>query len=448
MLDIKPVATLVSDLPRDLGEGLVLRYATSADAGPLADFNGPLHGDDPADAARVSVWTRDFMSDAHPTCGPSNTTIVAAAGGRIVSSICLIPQTWSYAGIPIGVGRPEAVGTDPAYRRRGLVRAQFDVLHAKSAAMGHQVQAITGIQWYYRQFGYEYALDLGGGRGVYFDAIPTLKAGQAEAYRLRPLTLDDLPFVMPLYERECARWLVVCPRPEWLWRHTLTGYSPDSWETRPFRVIETAEGRAVGYVAGSRDVFRKMYAISEIVVVEGQSLRAVMPSVMRAMKDLALAEGEASQKEVVGLYLRFGREHPVFDAIPEMASVNRPPYAWYLRVADVPGFLRHVAPALEARLARSHLAGHTGELKVNEYQGGFRMVFENGTLTAVEPWRRADGEEESASFPPLVFLQLLFGFRSLAELRYAYADCTANDEAAVLLEGLFPRQASFVIPVG
>ena len=84
--------------------------------------------------------------------------------GQIVSALCLIPQTWTYDRIVFGVGRPELVATDPRYRRRGLVRAQMDVVHEWSRERGHLVQAITGIPWYYRQFGYEMALALAGGR--------------------------------------------------------------------------------------------------------------------------------------------------------------------------------------------------------------------------------------------------------------------------------------------
>ena len=71
----------------------------------------------------------------------------------------LISQTWTYDGIAFGVGRPELVGTAPAYRRRGLVRTQFEVLHQRSAERHERLQAITGIPWYYRQFGYEMALN-------------------------------------------------------------------------------------------------------------------------------------------------------------------------------------------------------------------------------------------------------------------------------------------------
>src|SRR5512136_687013 len=124
--------------------------------------------------------------------------------------MCLIPQTWTYAGISFEVGRPEAVGTDPDYRRRGLVRMQFEVLHAKSEAMGHLVQGITGIPWYYRQFGYEYAIDLDVGRLTHWANVPTLQEGEAEPYCLRPMTMDDLSLVKALYEKDCARSLVAC----------------------------------------------------------------------------------------------------------------------------------------------------------------------------------------------------------------------------------------------
>jgi hypothetical protein len=439
------------DLPYDLGEGLVLRFATPADAEALAQFNGHIHGHERPDHfdPMVAAWTRDLCSERHPTIGPSNVTLVEdTRTGKVVSSMCLIPQTWTYAGIPFGVGRPEAVGTDPDYRRRGLVQMQFEVLHAKSAAMGHLVQVIIGIPWFYRQFEYEYALDLDGGRMTYLVNIPPLKGGEAEPYRLRPMTSlslkDDLPLVKALYERDCARSLIACLRPDWMWEALFTWYSPDSPEAKHVQIIETAEGRAVGYLAPNREIWDDRFLIDELVVVEGQSLRAVMPSVQRALKPIAEAEAAKQNKMVTVLFYRLNREHPVFEVAPELFQKTRPPYAWYIRVADVPSFLKRIAPALEARLARSPLAGHTGELKVSEYQTGLRLVFEQGKIVTVEAWKPADAEEGYAAFPPLVFLRLLFGHCSLADLRSFYPDCWAKDEAAALLNVLFPKSNSCV----
>jgi hypothetical protein len=74
-------------------------------------------------------------------------------------------------------------------------------------------------------------------------------------------------------------------------------------------------------------------------------------------------------------------------------------------------------------------------------------VFDQGKLTTVEDWQRPDGRKDrgGAGFPPLVFLKLLFGYRSLAELRHAFPDCWAEEEATLLLNALFPKQASWVM---
>jgi hypothetical protein len=122
----------------------------------------------------------------------------------------------------------------------------------------------------------------------------------------------------------------------------------------------------------------------------------------------------------------------------------RPPYAWYLRVPDLQGFILTIAPLLEARLADSALTGYSGELKLSFYRTGLRLGFVDGRCSLIEPWKPSpQGHSGDALFPGLTFLQLLFGYRSLNELKYAFPDCsTHGDQAPALLEILFPRQAS------
>ena len=111
-----------NDIIRDLGDGLVLRRVTREDTEALVAFNTTIHGNiekgEPEE--RVGAWTRDLMEKPHPTFDTGDFTVVEdTRTGKIVSSLCLISQTWSYSGIPFGVGRPEIVGTDPEYRNRG-----------------------------------------------------------------------------------------------------------------------------------------------------------------------------------------------------------------------------------------------------------------------------------------------------------------------------------------
>lgn len=439
-----------SQLPRDLGDGLVLRWAAPADTEALAQFNGAIHGDGQVNPF-VAGYTRDLISEQHPTTGPGNFTVVedTQAGGKIVSSLCLIPQTWTYAGIPFGVGRPEIVGTDPAYRRRGLVRAQMDAVHARSAELGHLVQGITGILWYYRQFGYEYALALGGGRQTPLSSVPKLKDGESEAYRLRPMAVDDIPFAMPLYDRACARSLVACPRSADYWRYLLTGPTPGSFEHRPYRTIQTAQGQPVGYFNPQLEMWGSWFVASELELVAEAPWRDVLPPVLRGLREMAEAEAKHQKKDVTALYFSFGTEHPAFTAAPDLMPLPRSTYAWYLRVADLPAFLQLITPALEERLAVSPCAGHTGAVLISQFTSGVQLRFERGRLAAITAWQPTDGRDDSrASFPPLVFLKLLFGYQSLAEIKAAFPDCQMPDEAAALLDVLFPKQFSNVTPVG
>lgn len=95
---------------------------------------------------------------------PSDFTVIEdTSAGKVVSSNCLMSQTWNIVGIDTPTGMPEIVGTHADYRRRGLGRKQFELMNKWSEDRGHLFNTIMGIGYYYRQFGYEYAIDAWGG---------------------------------------------------------------------------------------------------------------------------------------------------------------------------------------------------------------------------------------------------------------------------------------------
>ena len=136
---------------RDLGDGLILRRAVFEDRDALVRFNSTIHSDSSEPDRYVAGHTDDLISGRLPGFAAGDFTIVEdTRTGQIVSSLSLIPQIWAYEGISFAVGRPEIVGTAPAYRRRGLVREQFAEVHQWSKDRGDLVQVITGNPWYYR----------------------------------------------------------------------------------------------------------------------------------------------------------------------------------------------------------------------------------------------------------------------------------------------------------
>jgi GNAT superfamily N-acetyltransferase len=442
-----------NSIPRDLGDGLILRRATAEDTEHLAAFNADVHREsgqeDPVEA--VAFSTRDLMMRPHPTFDAGGFTLVEDTRTHaIVSTLCLIPQTWSYGGIEFGVGRPEFVGTHPDYRRRGLIRAQFEVVHGWSARMGHQVQAITGIPYFYRQFGYEMGLALGGGRWGPKPSVPKLKDGEAEPYRVRPAQDADIPFIARLYYEATKRYLITCARDETLWRYELNGRTRNSDDWLEIRVVDTAEGEPVGFLIHLPKLWKNRLPIQAYELKSGVSWLAVTPTVLRyglttGEKYAAVESREkAKEKTCEGCTLGLGAEHPAYTATDDWLPHTNKPYAWYVRVPDLPGFLRHITPVLEQRLAESPFVGYTAELKISFYRDGLRLAFEDGHLAAVEPWQSTPADRSSAEFPDLTFLQLLFGYRTFEELDYAFADCWAkNAKVRALLNALFPKRPSW-----
>jgi hypothetical protein len=430
----------------DFGDGLVMRRAAPADADRLGEFNAMVHGDNPRDAAGVAAWTRDLLLLPHPTFKPEDFLLVEdIASGKVVSSLNLISQTWTYEGIPFKVGRPELVGTDPAYRKRGLVRRQFEEIHRWSAERGELVQVITGIPNFYRQYGYEMGLNLGGGRSGYEPQLPKLKDGESEPYRVRTAGLEDLPWLAQMYARETRYSMVNAVFDEDLLRYEIGGKSQDNVNRWVPCVIEAADGRPVGYLVHPSSVWGTSMAATRYALAEGESYLAVTPSVVRYLWEIGQAGAAEWERKLEAFTFGLGAEHPVYRAFGDRLPRERKPYAFYVRVPELPAFLRLIAPVLEQRMRDSVCAGHSGEMKISFYRSGLRLVFEKGALVTAEDWCPIIKDDEgSAAFPDLTFLQLVFGYRGLAELRSAYADCTASSDTHVILDALFPRKPSNV----
>ena len=434
---------------RDLGSGLNMRRSTPEDAEALAEFNGRIHGQNEQDTQRVAAWTRDLLTRPHPTLRPDDFTIVEeSATGRIVSSLNLIPQTWTFEGIEFKVGRPELVGTLPEYRNRGLVRAQFEEIHQWSAARGDMVQGITGIPYYYRLFGYEMALDLAGRRSGYEPNVPKLKDGEQEPYPIRPAAQADLPFMTDLYRRAIQRYAIACVRTPEVFAYELTGqseYNANRYETY---IIENPQGEQVGYFQhptwlGATGVSALWYELKP-----GVSWLDVTPGVVRHLWNKGQEYARRDGKTCTSFGFMLGAQHPVYEALGKNLPVSHPPYAWYLRVPGLPGFLNHIKPALEKRLAESIAAGHSAEIKISFYRSGIRLVIEKGKLSVIESWKPTPEDEGSIAFPGLTFLQILFGYRSYDELHQSFADCWCDrEEIRVLTDILFPKKNSDVFPI-
>jgi hypothetical protein len=438
-----------TEVNRDLGDGLLLRRSGPADRERIAAFhaNTLLGPDETPPLERLHYWLLDMLGGKHPTGRPEDFLYVENAASRqIVSSVGLFSAIWTYDGIEIPVGQPDVVSTSPAFRRRGLVAAQFGEIHAWSERQGHLMQVIPGIPWYYRQFGYEYALNLEGGRVAYRANVPPLPEGATESFTLRALTEADIPFLAGLYQQACARSLLAVPRDAVFWRfdafsrHEKSGLASDHFVIVPVGQPDAA----VGAVIIARRLWRTQLGVRFLEVAPGTPMAAVAPSLLRALDAHGPRTAARTGKVYDAICFELGAQHPFFDAVPNALPHEMKPYAWYVRIPDMPRFLNAIAPALERRLAASPEAGWNGELRLSFYRGGVKLRMVGGRVTA-EPWRPDHTEAGDARFPDLTFLKVLMGYRSLADLQDAFPDCIVESPIAqALLPILFPQRHSHI----
>jgi len=450
-----PYAHYDLSMTRDLGNGLRLRWSTPEDTEELAYLTSMVFrdGEDAPPNTNLGNLMREFMSGQYPLMGPRDFVIVEdtrRSEHRIVACTCYWSQAWEYEGIHIGLGRPEIVATDPAYRNRGLVRALFEEVHARSETQGDLAQGITGIGYFYRQFGYEYALNLGGRCTTNLSLIPQAK--EPEPYVLRDAGEADISFILSLYDRRRRESIVSMPMEErWLRYHIKTWNVIETDDNWHLQIVSDRVGTAMGFLLTPVVRWGKQAEVYACEIVPEANMQAVVSSILRAVAAQgAHLRAKPGTEPLSEVSFNLGATHPVYEVLGSALTSRRyAPYAWYVRVPDVPRFLRHIAPVLERRLAESPLGRFTGELCITLYRGGLHLVFEDGTLMLVEPWRSPSyGGSEDAGIPPLVFLQLLFGYRSLDDLRFAFPDVWVKDEAELLLKTLFPMKPSWVLPIG
>jgi hypothetical protein len=439
------------------------RRATAADREALVAFNADVlryqDAAEPDDG--IAAWTRDLLDGRHPHVGPEDFCVVEdTRSGRIVSSLCLISQTWSYGGIACAVGQPELVGTHRDFRGQGLVRRQFEILHQWSAGRSQPLLAVDGIPGFYRQFGYEMALALHGEWSIGLARLPAKIAEPDEPYRVRAATEADLAFIADTENAVRSRYLVAACRDARLWGYELRGRTARSQEHVALAIIEARDGSQVGFLAHRSRLLGTVVTLLAYEVSPSLSWDAVTPSVLGYLRAVGEAYAAARSTRCDRLGLCLGDAHPAYAAIQRFAPRDEGAYAWQLRVTDPPAFLRHVAPVLERRLAQSPAAGFTGQLRLSFYRDGVRLAFEGGRIVEVAAWQLPLGltgidkgvpstaGRADASFRRDTFLQLLFGYRSLDELQYAHPDCLVRtDTVRALLTAMFCKQPSNVWPV-
>ncbi|KAI8576055.1 hypothetical protein K450DRAFT_258669 [Umbelopsis ramanniana AG] len=374
---------------------------------------------------------------------------------KIVAFTTLWKDKQLYNGIGFSIGRVEFVGVVSEYRNQGLMPRIMDAVHEASDLRGDLMQTIVGIPYYYRQFDYEYALDIGKRSKTWLNSIPSLKSGEKELTTLRAATLEDLDIILNFDQVLSLQSCNYAPlRREYL--ETQIKGSINSTAS-PFQrrvVMFEDDGHAIGYFIMHNYADSSAISVLHIAFKPNINLPTIINSILRGIVQYSSRSyDEKSGENLTAIFWHFSEWHPFFNSLPSCnrsyTSLPDEAYSTYVRIPNYANFIRHIIPVLNDRLANAKSwSCYNGVLYIHNYTKkymGVRIQIDGGHVSKVEDWFPTDRQQPVSNqihFPPLTFTNILLGNKSLEELQIVYPDIAVSDLTAQLVNVLFPKSVS------
>ncbi|WP_367127156.1 GNAT family N-acetyltransferase [Saccharothrix sp. HUAS TT1] len=332
---------------------------------------------------------------------------VVVDGDRVVSTATLLDEVLVLDGLPIPAGQVELVATDEEYEGRGLVRALMGWAHERSAARGQLVNVMLGIPYFYRQFGYTYAIPVPATRPV--TGLP-----DGGGHVLRAGAVEDVPAMARLQDAEQARADLSMPHSPALWRW-LVAREGSAQCLVERDGVPVATGRVT---APDEDGDVRL---CEVAAVDGAAARALLA--LTAPTGVTERPGSVAGDAL----------EPFLGPAPEGAESH------YVRIGDPVALLEHLRPVLGRRLAAGGFGDGVGEAVVSFYRSHVRLPFEAGEVGPVVPGgvMQAPGAAGGAGVAPDMLASLLFGPHGLRGLTARFPDVYPGPNAE-LMHALFP----------
>lgn len=341
--------------------------------------------------------------------------LVGLVDGEIASTLALIDAEARLGETTFPVGQIEFVATAETARGRGLIRAQLDEAHRRSAAAGHLMQLIVGIPHFYRQFGYGYPM-----RVPPYQAIGPEVGLTPGDWSVRLAGTVDVPAIRNAQAAAQAEAAVAISHPEYVWRWFI--------ESPNYDVV----------VAESRD----QLAVGRIYLDGETAYLGDVVAPTRAALHALITHARKSEPTVAVMHRAAG----LLSAMLTGLGMVLDEHGWYYgRIGDVPAMLDTIRPVLEQRLAASPLDGFSGTFVLSWYRESVRCDIADGRLGPME----AGGpvaypvSAGGSGVPDDLIPRLLFGPFGAGEMERSHGDVLLGEQAE-LMHVLFPPVTSDV----
>jgi hypothetical protein len=407
-----------------LENGLLLRTVRDeADIQKYIDFNTTYNN--PREGLNTGILLRYFPGALYENFWLIENRVT----GQIVATTCLIPWEMQFDGIRLRAAQMEQVLSHPDYRRQGLVRILVKRFMQAVLDRDLDLSFIWGIPYYYRQYGYAYAIEGNSYESLPASRIPDAAQSDDNPYTFRQAALSDCQVLTDLYRQSMLPYALTLTRTLEHWQYLL------EYSRFPVELIEnTNTGAVAGYLGACTHPDIPGFSVVESGL---QDASAALPALQhlktRTSGDVQIFWPNAS---------------PLARMASNLGSQPVVTGQWLFNMPRLENFLVRLAPVFEQRMAQSGYSGLTATLTINLFRQAYRLVFRAGKLTAVQALGFVDSsmgaDGGDLCIPPDAFVRLLLAYRSLDELLDAWPDILVKPRSKPLIDVLFPKKDSYL----
>ena len=337
---------------------------------------------------------------------------------KYVGILCLLDTPVKYGDVKIKAAEYGIAGTLEEYQGMGLNNNLTELFLEKSNELGYDFLIIEGIPYFYRRYGFNYAVPMTGEK---ID-LEGLKLQNKDFLQIRKATLDDLDFLVEEYKKTTKIYDLVKIKDREIIRAQISGYD-SSVISKDYFILEK-NNKKIAYFTLNKGKTLEICDISPYLTFSQYE------NILSYFKN----------KKYKTLKTDLKKENKFIKYLRVKGSKKTASYAYQLKIRAQYSFLKSIKPVLEKRVKNSIYENEEINLYYNNYQDIIHFKLNKGSIF-INKLEKNEGENDFA-LTPQGAVKLFSGDKSMDEITNFLADCYVKEKYSDLIDILFPKLKS------
>jgi predicted acetyltransferase len=406
-----------------ISDNLILKIArvdNEIEREQIAEINEKIHG------AGLGDYIRRIF-DQHPRKDEILFFYIEhLTDDRIVSTAAMLPLEWNNQNVKFKVAEMGFVGTLEEYRGQGLYSIINEYFELAAQERGMYVSALVGIPYFYRIFGYDFALTSLSWYQLSTDNIPI---EETVGVTIREAKEEDIRIIQKLYIQSNKQF-------EFCTSLHL--------ESAKFRLIcnKISTFNSITYIVEEDHIPVGFFSLTKSSDESSTDINLIYNltknQMMKVLEFVRIKNG----KEIQELKINIDSSTELAKYLESLNANLTFKWPWQIKILNFFEFINLMKPVLEERINSSIFAGLNTNFSISNYREIITMTFHNGKIIDIEQEKNYPTSQCNLRISPFIISSLLFAYRSVSEIKYIITDTLYKKTDLALIDVLFPKKPS------